>query len=104
LKAQVKKYIRGLKKQLDLVNRGSEPIQAICILGQKPSDFKDIDESYINRVVEASRIEGISFVTYQQLIHDSYETYKKYLDASSQQGRILQLLHNIDTELSQDED
>lgn len=103
LKVQVKKYIRGLRKQLELVDRGNEAIQAVCILGKEPSDFKDASTHDINQAREAARVEGISFVTYQQLIHDSYEAYKTYINATGKQGRVLQLLHNIDTELNEDE-
>lgn len=100
LRKQVKKYIRGLRKQLELVGRDNEPIQAVCVLGKKPSDWNDMDEHEIEKSINAARLEGISFVTYQQLIHDSYEAYKLYLEASSQQGTILNLIKNIEIELT----
>ncbi|MGE4457143.1 MAG: hypothetical protein AB7E13_09410 [Arcobacteraceae bacterium] len=100
LRKQVKKYIRGLKKQLELVNRDNEPIQAVCVLGKQPQDWNDMNEHEIEQSINAARIEGIEFITYQRLIHDSYEAYKLYLEASSQQGKILNLIKNIDVELS----
>lgn len=100
LRKQVKKYIRGLRKQLELVGRENEPIQAVCVLGKKPTDWNDMDEHEIEQSINASRLEGISFVTYQQLIHDSYEAYKLFLEASSQQGRILKLIRDIEVELN----
>lgn len=99
LLGQVKKYIRGLQKQLELVGKGNEAIQAVCILGKNPSDFKDASTSYISNAIEAAKVQGVSIVTYQQLIHDSYEAYKIYLDSTSEQGRILKLLRNIEAEM-----
>lgn len=100
LRKQVKKYIRGLRKQLELVHRGNEPIQAVCVLGKQPIDWNDMDEHEVEQSINAARIEEIEFITYQRLIHDSYEAYRLYLDASSQQGKILNLIKNIDVELS----
>ena len=99
LKEQISKYMTGLKKQLKLVNKDHESIQGICVLGNEPKDFKGMDASDKQRRIEGARIEGISFVTYDQLIHDSYESYKAYLEVTSNQGKIIKLIKDIEDNL-----
>jgi len=101
LKAQVKKYMRGLKKQLKAVKRDHEPIQAVCVLGSEPTDWTDLEsrESSIN----SSRVENISFVTYDQLIHDSYETYKEYISSTEQQSKIISMIKQLEIDFDQEQ-
>lgn len=90
---QVKKYKKGLRKQLDEHKETGE-IEVICLVGNglsgwgNPSDKEDDEKSLI--------AQNITVITYQQLIKDAENSYKSYLDKGKDKGRIQRLLQSID--------
>jgi len=94
LRIQVKKYMSGLEKQLE--NSGiKEPIEAICIVGKKPKDWETAEKE--ERAKRSLSEDRIRIITYNQLIHDSYETYKAYVSASQKEGKIINLINKLDS-------
>jgi len=94
LRPQVKKYMNGLEKQLEKAGI-KEPIEAICIIGKKPKDWETAEKE--ERSKRSLAEERIRIITYNQLIHDSYETYKAYVSASKSEGKIIDLMKKLDT-------
>lgn len=90
---QVKKYKKGLRKQLNEYEETGE-IEVICLVGNglsgwdNQSDKEDDEKSLM--------AQNITVITYQQLIKDAENSYKSYLDKRKDKGRIQKLLQSID--------
>ncbi len=93
LRVQVKKYIKGLQKQLKDIDR-NEPIEAVCVIGQKPTDWDTLEEEEKSK--QSLAIEGIRILTYNQLIHDSYQAYIAYIEAAGKGNNIIDLIKKLD--------
>ena len=92
---QVSKYIRSIRAILRTAGRGNEPVEAICILGRKCSDFvSDEDE---DEALRALRERSIRIMYYQELIDHAYEDYRSFLDKKAEAGRITEFLRQIET-------
>ncbi|MDH4163621.1 MAG: ATP-binding protein [Nitrospirota bacterium] len=92
LTAQVRKYMTALEKCLAKaypdVKRHS--IETICILGDRPepTDYDDNNR----RMLE---VLGARYITYEQLIRQTRESYADYLDKNQKISRIQQLVNQI---------
>jgi len=92
LSDQVQKYMAALSKQI--VEHGEDgPIEAVCLLGQLPSDWttenRDRHELSLN-------VLNIRVMTYRSLINDAEKSYDQYLRKAEDRGRIKTLLDEID--------
>jgi hypothetical protein len=91
---QTPKYRQGLRKVLAEFDQRDEPIEIVCIVGRKLTDWKDaISTEESKKSLGGS---SIRVVTYQQLILDAQRMYSSYLEKKSEVGRISKLLEDID--------
>ena len=90
---QVNNYIVALKDELTLASENTA-IEAICLVGQLPTGWGDLEERQRQENMLATS--NIRVVTYQQLIKDAQTSYKGYLDKRTDKGRIRKLLDEID--------
>ena len=97
LSEQVEKYKRALKKVLEEVGKGYEAIEAVCLVGKRLSNWQTPEERR-NSQTSLAQI-GIRVALYQELIDNSYRSYKKYLDQQKEvSGRIFQLIQSLDND------
>lgn len=96
LQIQVKKYIKGLQKQLNDIDL-NEPIEAVCVIGQKPTDWDTPEEEEKSK--KSLAVHGIRILTYNQLIHDSYQAYIAYIEAAGKGNNIIDLMKRLDEEI-----
>jgi hypothetical protein len=93
--SQTPKYSHALRKVLTEVNRPDEPIEIVCIVGKKLTDWKDpLSTDQSKKALEGF---NIRVVTYEQLINDAQKTYSSYLEKKREVGRISKLLESINT-------
>lgn len=90
LRRQIDKYRNALSKCLKLFGKENEPIEAICIIGNNV-----IKEDM--SLGQASEILGNSarILFYDQVINDSLESYKDYLEKHRAIGRIRDIIDRI---------
>lgn len=90
LAEQVRLYRGALEKCLKKVHPGKEEfdIEAVCIVGSPPEG----KESQNRRILEAV---GARYITYDQLIQQTRESYADYLEASAKISHIQQLVDKI---------
>ncbi len=91
LTKQIAKYRSALEKCLRTKFPG-EPkvIETICVLGSSPHP-KD-DEA---RNIDALRVQGARFVTYDTLIAESLDSYSEYLQKEQEISEILEIIESI---------
>jgi hypothetical protein len=93
---QTARYRNALRKLLSEVNRGSERIEVICVVGQFLQDWAERDGRAESEELLAAK--DIRVVMYQELIEGAYKAYKAYLDRSSDANRVLALLQAIESD------
>lgn len=92
LTSQIRKYKSALEKCL----RKAYPevkkhiIEAICIVGDRPEPVDADDEN--RKMLEAI---GARYITYDQLIRQTRESYADYLDKNEKVSRIIKLVDKI---------
>jgi hypothetical protein len=96
LLAQVNKYQSALKKCL-ASKFPNEPrvIESICILGKRPEPLDD--EELVNRLL---RDANSRYITYDELIHRTLESYSEYLEKERQVSDLIALLDRIEEEFT----
>lgn len=99
LYGQMLKYHESLTKVLAAkLNAPNPPIRVIALVGSRPDDAaRDIQDQAL------SAING-SIITYDELIDDAQESYRRYLDASTEASRLNEILARITEDLDEDED
>lgn len=92
LSTQIRKYQSALRKCLDVAypDEKNHSIEAICILGSRPEP-EDSDEQ--NRKILAAI--DARYITYDQLIRQTRESYSDYLEKNQKLSRILKLVEKI---------
>jgi hypothetical protein len=90
---QVKKYRSGLLKLLKFAGK-NEPLEVVCILGERPSDWETESAEETSRKALSQYDTRIIF--YDELIENSYMSYKKYLEAKAEIGKLQTIISNID--------
>ena len=93
LTEQVEKYQKGLKKCLAEVASGNggevENVDAVCILGGLPSNWKDMSASERVRAREnLQTAHNIRIVTYEKLISDAEHRYHDAIKTQQKHGRM----------------
>jgi Histidine kinase-, DNA gyrase B-, and HSP90-like ATPase len=91
---QLQKYQNTLQKLLDKAGRGKEPIEAVCIVGEKLSDW--LDERSSDKSIGILKAANIRVVLYQELIDNAYRQYSAFVEKDHEVGRIYNLLRDID--------
>jgi len=85
LAKQIDRYIRAVREIA--INNGEQSplVEGICILGQAP----DPDNPDVLASVSAR------YMTYDQLIKDTRESYREYLEANQKIGRVREIIDRI---------
>lgn len=91
---QLGKYKVALKNKLKLINRENETIECIFICGKIPKEWEDLDMKKEDQ--DALKSKRIKLLTYDELIIQSYNAYKEYIDRDQESTRVLKILKEID--------
>lgn len=94
LAKQVEKYRKALRKCLTAAKREDEPMEVVCILGGKCTDWDTKDDEKRSR--DSLAINGIRIVYYGQLIDNALKSYDEYLKQRKEAGRVHELIQKID--------
>lgn len=89
---QVRKYQAALRKCLDKTypDEPEPTIEAICIIGSRPEPVdRDKENRGMLREIQAR------YITYDQLIRQTRESYADYLDKSAKLSKIQKLVEKI---------
>lgn len=90
LHEQVYKYRNALQKCLNAVNKGHEPIEAICIIGKEILPDEMTLEQANQKLAGDARI-----ITYDQIIFESLQSYSEYIQKQKGIGKIKKLIDSI---------
>jgi hypothetical protein len=92
LVAQVRKYKSALEKCLTKAYPDTKQhvVEVICIVGSRPEPANADQEN--RRMLDAI---GARYITYEQLIRQTRESYADYLETNKKLSRILQLVEKI---------
>ncbi|MBM0636870.1 hypothetical protein LNU06_01670 [Campylobacter sp. VicNov18] len=92
--SQLDTYKMALKDKLKLINKENEIIECIFICGKLPRDWQDLNKKKEDQ--DALKAKRIRLLTYDELIEQSYNAYKEYMDEEQESARILKILKEID--------
>lgn len=88
---QVSKYRRTLEKCLKVkFPEQSQLIEIICILGSAPKPEDDLAKS-----IESLKIHGARYITYDDLIAQTLESYSDYIEKEKEISEIIQIIERI---------
>ena len=90
---QTGKYINAFKKMLEKQGNNNEDIEAICILGKVPQDWKNIDLK--KRDLDTLKAYQTRVVFYDQLITNSLKAYGEYMEKKKEITRIQELIESL---------
>jgi hypothetical protein len=94
--AQVDNYRNALEKLVAATGR-DEPVEVICIVG-KPLEQWEISLTKEKESKEAMKARNIRVILYQELIENSYRSYKEFLEKNQEAGRAFRLIKSIEAE------
>ena len=97
LQKQVAKYRNALRKLISAAGK-SEPVEVICIVGKRLSQWDEDAESE-EQSRRAMAEENVRVVLYDELIEDAYRSYQAYLDKNKKAGRIYNIVQSIEMDL-----
>ena len=94
LHGQIMKYHGAATKVLQQSGRGHEPLEIICVLGQRLRDWSE------NPQGETTSRDSLAayrcrIVFYDELIQNAQEAYRDYLEQSEAVGRVYRLVKDI---------
>lgn len=92
LAKQINKYRTALEKCLEDAGEKNPHIEVVCILGHPPMSTDKDPEQKIKDILSG---EQARYITYDQIINDSIESYKGYLDAQEKAGKIQEIIAKI---------
>ncbi len=95
LTAQVLNYRDALE---DIVAKTGkdEPVEVVCIVGKPLKQWINSEKEEESRKSMATR--NIRVIYYQELIENSYSSYKDFLEKNQEAGRAFRLIKSIETE------
>jgi hypothetical protein len=91
---QAQKYNSALRKLLDSIGKMNEPIEIICIVGQKLKDWQSAAD--IKNTADSLKPYNARVVLYQELLKNAYHTYHDFLEKKKEAGRVLKVIQSID--------
>lgn len=94
---QVEKYGNALRKLLRASNK-NEPVEIICIVGKRLSNWEDAEQEDRSRRTMAQQ--DVRVVLYDELILDAERNYQAYLDKNEEAGRIYNIVQSIEMDLN----
>ncbi len=92
LLAQVDNYRNALEKLVAETGK-NEPVEVICIVGKPLKQWTTPEKAEESRESMAAR--NIRVIYYQELIENSYQSYKSFLETYPEAGRVSRLIKNI---------
>lgn len=94
LHEQVSKYYSAAEKVLDSIGRGNEPLEVVCVIGRRLSDWDDslTGEERSRKTLQANKAR---VVTYDELIDNALMAYQDYVDSADEAGRVYRLIQGI---------
>lgn len=95
LQDQVDKYRNALRKIVQATGK-NEPIEVVCLVGQRPEDWETSEQEDESRRAMAAK--NTRVVLYQELIEDAYRSYQKFLEQQEKAGRVYKLIRDIEIE------
>ena len=92
---QVLKYRNALEKLLEEAEI-KEPVEVVCVLGERLSDWDNAKNEEESR--KAMALRSIRIVTYKKLIRNAYLAYHDFLEKRKEAGRVYRLIKNLEIE------
>lgn len=96
---QIDKYQNALRKYLRETER-PELIEVVCVLGRYPQAWADREVR--NQDVKMLAAKGARIVLYETLLADAESSYREYLEADTEAGRIATLIEGLATHADAD--
>jgi hypothetical protein len=100
LMTQVDKYRAALREYLRSIG-GLDAIETVCVIGSELTDWKDSESKTESVRVLATK--NIRVVQYEQLLADAQASYRDYLDAQHDLGRIQELVMGLAAQVDEDD-
>jgi hypothetical protein len=97
---QIDKYQNALRKYLRDTQR-PELIEVVCVLGRYPQAWTDREVH--NQEVKMLAAKGARVVLYETLLADAQSSYREYLQADTEAGRIATLIEGLASHADDDE-
>ena len=91
---QVGKYRAAVFNVLDQLDRRNEPVEFVCILNKKPSDWKDYDGAEQEHSNSLKAI-GARVAMYDELINNAQKAYGDYAEKQENVSRLYRLITSI---------
>ena len=95
LQDQVDRYRNALRKLIQETGR-NEPVEVICLVGQRPEDWATVQQEEESR--RSMEAKNTRVILYQELIEDAYRSYEAFLKQNRKAGRVYNLIRDIDNE------
>ena len=94
---QIQNYYSAALQCLRSTGRDHEPLEIVCVLGRRPSDWDNIPGGE-QRYRDSLASFNARVVMYDELIQNALEAYQDYVDRSEEAGRVYQLIRSIEDE------
>ena len=94
LHGQVTKYYNAAKQVLINSDKGSEPLEIVCVVGRRLRDWSDSSEAEERSRKSLSALNA-RVVTYDRLIENALQAYQDYVDRGKAAGRVYRLIQEI---------
>ena len=94
IESQLRKYIDALKKEI--AKRPDEarfPIEAVCLVGRLPRGWDNPESRKLDE--DGLKPYDIRVMTYQELIHNAFVAYSKFIEASESVNSLRTLIDKI---------
>ena len=94
---QIQNYYSAALQSLRATGRENDPLEIICVLGRRPSDWDNIpggEQRYRNSLASFNA----RIVMYDELIQNALVAYQDYVDRAYEAGRVYQLIRSIEDE------
>ena len=93
LQDQVDIYRNALRKLVQATGK-NEPIEVVCLVGQRLEDWDTSEQEDESRRAMAAK--NTRVVLYQELIEDAYRSYQAFLAQNQEAGRVYELIREIE--------
>ena len=93
IEAQARRYITAVREELRSMNEPDVPIQTVCIVGELPRGWQDLEEK--RRDEESLRPHAIRVITYGELIKNARSGYAKFIQVSAPHNEIREMIDRI---------
>ena len=93
LQDQVDIYRNALRKLVQATGK-NEPIEVVCLVGQRLEDWETSEQEDESRRAMAAK--NTRVVLYQELIEDAYRSYQAFLAQNQEAGRVYKLIREIE--------